>query len=159
MYDITQHFEIFSDSIFSSHYLERVSRALCNRAQSATECIYTLHNIKIKMSILLRIPLMKRRNSKGPKRTAGWSPKLPICIMMCWSLVKKLTSIFVPLSIPSTARGMIPGTLRPTCQKREMFLVQLILDAILHDILNDRRPSWHLVCLLRDSLLNINKNK
>lgn len=38
-----------------------------------------------------------------------------------------------------------------------MGVVQLVLDAILHDILDDRSPPGHLVCLLRDSLLPLGR--
>lgn len=48
---------------------------------------------------------------------------------------------------------MVGGALLPALQEREVSHVQLVLDAVLHDVLDDGRPARHLVCVLVDALL------
>lgn len=47
---------------------------------------------------------------------------------------------------------MVSGALSAPRQVGKMLLIQLVLDAVLHDVLNHGRPAGHLISLLGDSL-------
>lgn len=51
---------------------------------------------------------------------------------------------------------MICCTLWSTSQKWKMSNVQFIFDAIFHDIFDNGRPSWHLICMLSNAFFTWN---
>lgn len=63
--------------------------------------------------------------------------------------------VLVPVAVSGAAgrRLVVRSVLGTTGQIREVTGVQLVLDAILHDVLDHRRPTGHLVCLVVDALL------
>lgn len=48
---------------------------------------------------------------------------------------------------------MIAGTSSPSAQEREVLLLEFLFDRVLHDVLDNRCPTAHLISLFSDSLL------